>query len=90
MFKTRPQHSTTAAFGLFSLLLSDNPAAPLELIMGGWREEYLEQELAWLPVERTYMGHWQVKVTGVQFGNIELTDFCTEGCWAFLDTGTTT
>ena len=46
--------------------------------------------LYWAPLTRTYMGHWQVEVVAVRFGDIFLEDFCSQKCFAFLDSGTTT
>ena len=46
--------------------------------------------LHWSELTRTWMGHWQVEVTAVRFGDVWLDGFCKDKCYAFLDSGTTT
>ncbi|KAM6217852.1 cathepsin E [Rhynchocyon petersi] len=71
---------------LFSVYMSSDPAggAGSELIFGGYDHSHFSGSLNWIPV--TKQGYWQITLDNIQVGGTVM--FCSEGCQAIVDTGT--
>ncbi|XP_006887986.1 PREDICTED: cathepsin E [Elephantulus edwardii] len=71
---------------VFSVYMSNNAAggAGSELIFGGYDHSHFSGSLNWVPV--TKQGYWQITLDNIQVGGTVM--FCSEGCQAIVDTGT--
>jgi hypothetical protein len=59
-----------------------------ELVFGGHDASQSLEAISWVPVALPRMGFWQLTITSVRVGGVEL-DFCKDGqCRGVLDTGT--
>eukprot|EP01136_Pigoraptor_vietnamica_P035491 Opistho-1_new@100821 len=57
-----------------------------ELVLGGIDSAHYTGDITYVPVTRK--GYWQFKVDGIQVNGKLSTDFCSGGCQAIADTGT--
>ncbi|XP_054418792.1 cathepsin E [Pteronotus mesoamericanus] len=71
---------------MFSVYMSSDPegGAGSELIFGGYDHSHFSGSLNWVPV--TKQGYWQIALDTIQVGGAVM--FCSEGCQAIVDTGT--
>ncbi|NXO21983.1 CATE protein, partial [Cisticola juncidis] len=71
---------------LFSVYMSPDPQSPQggELLFGGFDTSRFTGTLNWVPV--TQQGYWQIQLDNIQLGGT--VTFCSEGCQAIVDTGT--
>ncbi|KAM9212168.1 cathepsin E [Dugong dugon] len=71
---------------IFSVYMSSNPEGGMgsELIFGGYDYSHFSGSLNWVPV--TKQGYWQIALDNIQVGGTVM--FCSEGCQAIVDTGT--
>ncbi|XP_053523881.1 cathepsin E [Artibeus jamaicensis] len=71
---------------MFSVYMSSDPegGAGGELIFGGYDHSHFSGSLNWVPV--TKQGYWQITLDTIQVGSTTM--FCSEGCQAIVDTGT--
>jgi hypothetical protein len=72
----------------FSVFLADNDGETSEISFGGWKQEHLQNNLAWNPVLEPEVGHWMLQIKELRVGGEKL-KFCDDGqCRAVVDTGT--
>jgi len=72
----------------FSVFLADNDAEVSEISFGGWKQEHLQNHLAWNSVLEPEVGHWMLQISELRVGGEKL-KFCDDGqCRAVVDTGT--
>jgi len=72
----------------FSVFLADSDAEVSEISFGGWKQEHLQNSLAWNSVLEPEVGHWMLQIKELRVGGEKLT-FCDDGqCRAVVDTGT--
>lgn len=74
---------------MFAVFLADSDEEESEITFGGWDPARIQEgsELAWCDVREPQDGYWQLDVFGITAGGEPL-DFCSEGCRAIVDTGT--
>ncbi|XP_073523046.1 cathepsin E isoform X1 [Phyllobates terribilis] len=70
-------------FGVYMSRDSNSPEGG-ELVLGGYDTSRFSGQLNWAPV--TVQGYWQIQVDSILVGGE--TEFCTQGCQAIVDTGT--
>jgi len=72
----------------FSVFLADNDGETSEISFGGWKQEHLQNNLAWNAVLEPEVGHWMLQIKELRVGGEKL-KFCDDGqCRAVVDTGT--
>jgi len=71
----------------FAVFLGDSDEEESEITFGGWSEERLAGDLAWVPVVEPEHGHWMISIKSLRVDG-QVIDFCKEGCRAIVDTGT--
>lgn len=71
----------------FGVFLAEGASEDSEIVFGGWSSERHEEELSWNPVLEPEMGHWMLPIKSIRVGN-DAISFCSEGCKAVVDTGT--
>merc|ERR1719316_877981 len=72
----------------FSVFLADNDGETSEISFGGWKQEHLQNNLAWNAVLDPEVGHWMLQIKELRVGGEKL-KFCDDGqCRAVVDTGT--
>nr|XP_020653661.1 gastricsin-like [Pogona vitticeps] len=73
---------------VFSFYFSRQPTVQYggELILGGVDNQLYSGEISWTPVTREV--YWQIGIEEFAIGN-EATGWCSDGCQAIVDTGTT-
>jgi len=72
----------------FSVFLADSDAEVSEISFGGWKQEHLQNSLAWNSVLEPEVGHWMLQIKELRVGGEKL-KFCEDGqCRAVVDTGT--
>ncbi|CAN9508387.1 unnamed protein product [Ophioblennius macclurei] len=72
---------------MFSFYISsaaDGSSREGELLIGGVDESFYDGPINWLPL--TAKGYWQIKMDSVSVQGMK--SFCTHGCQAIVDTGT--
>ncbi|XP_008578656.1 PREDICTED: cathepsin E isoform X1 [Galeopterus variegatus] len=71
---------------MFSVYLSSDSedGSRSELTFGGYDHSHFSGSLNWVPV--TKQGYWQITLDEIQVGGAVM--FCSEGCQAIVDTGT--
>lgn len=67
----------------FYLNRNDNDTMESEVIFGGFNQNHYKGVINYVPVHK--QGYWELKMDFVRFGS---TSFCTRGCEAIVDTGT--
>ncbi|XP_044307173.1 pepsin B-like [Varanus komodoensis] len=74
---------------IFSFYFSRNPTVQYggELILGGINDQLFSGQLTWTPVTRE--AYWQIGFQEFLIGN-QVTGWCSSGCQAVVDTGTST
>ncbi|XP_028652454.1 gastricsin-like [Erpetoichthys calabaricus] len=70
---------------LFAFYLSDNTQQGSEVTFGGVDPNMYSGQIYWAPVTQEL--YWQVAIDGFQINNQE-TGWCSDGCQAIVDTGT--
>jgi len=73
---------------MFGVFLAKSAEEDSEITFGGWKSEHMVNgsELAFCNVQDSEEGYWQLEVFGVK-ANGQVLDFCSEGCRAVVDTG---
>eukprot|EP00421_Protoceratium_reticulatum_P018150 CAMPEP_0168383458 /NCGR_PEP_ID=MMETSP0228-20121227/13913_1 /TAXON_ID=133427 /ORGANISM="Protoceratium reticulatum, Strain CCCM 535 (=CCMP 1889)" /LENGTH=717 /DNA_ID=CAMNT_0008396609 /DNA_START=126 /DNA_END=2279 /DNA_ORIENTATION=- len=72
---------------LFAVFLANNEEEESVVTIGGYVEEHLQGPLAWNPVLHPELGHWMLEIKSLRIDD-EPVAFCSEGCRAVVDTGT--
>ncbi|XP_054836079.1 gastricsin-like [Eublepharis macularius] len=72
---------------VFSFYLSGQESSQNggELVLGGVDSSLYSGQIAWTPV--TQEAYWQIGIQSFYIGN-QITDWCSQGCQAIVDTGT--
>mmetsp|Transcript_104993 Transcript_104993/g.203298 ORF Transcript_104993/g.203298 Transcript_104993/m.203298 type:complete len:483 (+) Transcript_104993:87-1535(+) len=84
---SRSDHTAELQFGVY-LVDGNAGEEQSEIALGGYNSHRLLTPLAWSPVAKHAMGHWQVSITEVRIGN-QTVDVCKDGaCRGVVDTGT--
>merc|ERR1740130_473651 len=52
----------------FSVFLADNDAETSEISFGGWKQEHLQNNLAWNSVLEPQVGHWMLQINELRVG----------------------
>lgn len=73
---------------MFGVFLAKSAEEDSEITFGGWKSEHMVNgsELAFCNVQDSEEGYWQLEVFGIK-ANGRVLDFCSEGCRAVVDTG---
>lgn len=73
---------------MFGVFLAKSSEEDSEITFGGWKSEHMVNgsELAFCNVQDSEEGYWQLEVFGIK-ANGQVLDFCSEGCRAVVDTG---
>lgn len=74
---------------MFAVFLAKSNEEQSEITFGGWRDEHIKDgsQLSFCEARDPQDGYWQVDVFGIKANGKQL-DFCTNGCRAIVDTGT--
>lgn len=72
---------------MFAVYLAEDDQQVSQITLGGYDDERLEGDIFWNPVLNPEEGHWMVRIAALRVDDVTL-DFCTEGCRAVVDTGT--
>jgi hypothetical protein len=74
---------------MFAVFLAKSNEEQSEITFGGWRDEHIKDgsQLSFCEARDPQDGYWQVDVFGIKANGKQL-DFCTHGCRAIVDTGT--
>jgi len=72
---------------IFSVFLAANSKENSAVFLGGYHQDRMDGELRWSPVKHPEQGHWMVQIVSM-FVDGEPVTFCSSGCRAAVDTGT--
>jgi len=85
-FSAEPHSKSASRFGFF---LSDGTHGDQsEIAVGGHNSNRLMGPLAWAPVAMPKLGFWNVKISSVRIGGVDVANCKKGGCKGILDTGT--
>uniref|UniRef100_W5K6L9 Gastricsin-like n=1 Tax=Astyanax mexicanus TaxID=7994 RepID=W5K6L9_ASTMX len=70
---------------MFAFYLTGHSQRGSEVVFGGTDPSHYQGQINWIPVQRN--SHWQIVFEGFEV-NHRSTDWCSNGCTAIVDTGT--